>query len=191
MTTFSFRKTVHKCIVCVTQSNWVKMWFSRFPELPGNAEAKVNWSGLVKRFLIAYLIGNICAKKYQNPFMCVKVIASQRWDVFETRCIICCCCCNGFGGAASDFKLCLGFRSSMLQLAHKPERFCTSLASETPQCTCKTHPNFQNLRATNPHPLNRTNVGQCQRDGRPVEYRWRPLFNAAKFGWRPILDAVQ
>jgi len=21
-----------------------------------------------------------------------------------------------------------------------------------------------------------------QRDGRPVEYRWRPLFNAAKFG---------
>jgi len=22
-----------------------------------------------------------------------------------------------------------------------------------------------------------------QRDGRPVEYRWRRLFNAAKFGW--------
>ena len=22
----------------------------------------------------------------------------------------------------------------------------------------------------------------AQRDGRPVEYRWRPLFNAAKFG---------
>jgi len=30
-------------------------------------------------------------------------------------------------------------------------------------------------------------VGQCQRDGRPAEYRWRPLFNAAKFGWRPLL----
>ena len=28
----------------------------------------------------------------------------------------------------------------------------------------------------------------AQRDGRPAEYRWRPLFNAAKFGWRPILD---
>jgi len=27
-----------------------------------------------------------------------------------------------------------------------------------------------------------------QRDGRPAEYRWRPLFNAAKFGWRPPLD---
>jgi len=30
-----------------------------------------------------------------------------------------------------------------------------------------------------------------QRDGRPAEHRWRPLFNAAKFGWRPLLDAVQ
>jgi len=27
---------------------------------------------------------------------------------------------------------------------------------------------------------------QC--DGRPVEYRWRPLFNAAKFGGRPVLE---
>jgi len=28
----------------------------------------------------------------------------------------------------------------------------------------------------------------AQRDGRPAEYRWRPLFNAAKFGWRPIME---
>jgi len=28
----------------------------------------------------------------------------------------------------------------------------------------------------------------AQRDGRPVEYRWRPMFNAAKFGWRPLVD---
>jgi len=27
-----------------------------------------------------------------------------------------------------------------------------------------------------------------QGDGRPVQYRWRPLFNAAKFGWRPLLE---
>jgi len=27
-----------------------------------------------------------------------------------------------------------------------------------------------------------------QRDGRPAEYRWRPLFNAAKFGWRPAVE---
>jgi len=38
-------------------------------------------------FLIAYFIGNISARTYQNPFRCDKVIASQRWDVFETRCM--------------------------------------------------------------------------------------------------------
>jgi len=26
----------------------------------------------------------------------------------------------------------------------------------------------------------------AQRGGRPVEYRWRPLFDALKFGWRPL-----
>jgi len=31
----------------------------------------------------------------------------------------------------------------------------------------------------------------AERDGRPVEHRRRLLFNAAKFGWRPLLDAVQ
>jgi len=30
--------------------------------------------------------------------------------------------------------------------------------------------------------------GNAQRDGRPVEYRWRPLSSAAKFGWRPLLQ---
>ena len=28
----------------------------------------------------------------------------------------------------------------------------------------------------------------AQRDGHHAEYRWRPLFNAAKFGWRPLLE---
>jgi len=28
----------------------------------------------------------------------------------------------------------------------------------------------------------------AQHDGRPAEYRWRPLFNAAKFGRRPLLE---
>ena len=28
----------------------------------------------------------------------------------------------------------------------------------------------------------------AQRDARPAEYRWRPLFHAAKFGWRPLLE---
>jgi len=69
-------------VLCVTQSNWVKMWFWCSPILPRSAEAQVIWGGIIKRLLIAYFIGNISAKKYGNPFMCVKVIASQRWDVF-------------------------------------------------------------------------------------------------------------
>ena len=28
----------------------------------------------------------------------------------------------------------------------------------------------------------------AQRDGRSAEYRWHPLFNAAKFGCRPLLE---
>jgi len=31
----------------------------------------------------------------------------------------------------------------------------------------------------------------AQRDGRPTKHRWRPLFNAVKFGRRPLLHAVQ
>ena len=42
----------------------------------------------VKSLLIAYFIGSISAKKCQNPFTIVKVMASQTWDYFETRCII-------------------------------------------------------------------------------------------------------
>jgi len=28
----------------------------------------------------------------------------------------------------------------------------------------------------------------AQRDGRPAKYRWRRVFNAAKFGRRPLLE---
>jgi len=61
------------------------MRFSRFPVLPGSAKAQVIWGGIVKSLLTAYFIGNTSAKKYQTPFTCVKVIASQKWDVFETH----------------------------------------------------------------------------------------------------------
>ena len=57
-----------------TAFEW-KMQFSCFPVLPGSAEAQVIWGGIVKCILIAYFIGNISAKKYQNPLTCVKVIA--------------------------------------------------------------------------------------------------------------------
>ena len=58
------------------------MQFLCFMVLPGNAEAQVSCGGMVKRLLIAYFIGSISAKKYQNLFTCVKVTGSQRWDVF-------------------------------------------------------------------------------------------------------------
>jgi len=38
----------------------------RFSGLPGSAEAHINWCGIIKCLLIAYFIGNISAKKYQN-----------------------------------------------------------------------------------------------------------------------------
>jgi len=66
---------------------WVKMHFLCFPLLPDSADVQVIWGGTVKCLLIAYFISNISAKKYQNLFTYVKVIASQRWDVFETRCM--------------------------------------------------------------------------------------------------------
>ena len=28
----------------------------------------------------------------------------------------------------------------------------------------------------------------AQHDGRPAEYRWRPLFNATKFDWHPLVE---
>jgi len=70
-------------------SIWVKkMRFSCFPVLPGSAEAQVIWGGTVKRLLIAYFIGNISAKNYQNAFTYVKVIANQRGTFSETQCIM-------------------------------------------------------------------------------------------------------
>jgi len=64
-----------------TAVEW-KMRLLCFPVLPGSAEAHVIWGGTVKHVLIACFISNICAKKYQNTFTCIKVIANQRWDVF-------------------------------------------------------------------------------------------------------------
>jgi len=68
------------------------MQFSRFPVLPNSAEAQVIWCGIVKCLLLAYFIGNIFAKKYPNPFTCVKVIASQKLDVFWDGVVVTAAC---------------------------------------------------------------------------------------------------
>ena len=54
-----------------------KMQFSCFPILSGNAEAQVTWA---KRRLIAYFIGNISAKKYQNRSTLQQAKMGRFWD---------------------------------------------------------------------------------------------------------------
>ena len=44
----------------------------------------------------------------------------------------------------------------------------------------KNHTNKNKERTKNKEQLEMW--ANAQRDGRPAEYRWRPLFNAAKFG---------
>jgi len=36
--------------------------------------------------LISYFLSNTSAKNSRNRIVCVKIIASQKWDVFETQC---------------------------------------------------------------------------------------------------------
>jgi len=45
------------------------------------------------------------------------------------------------------------------------------------------------MLSTQKHRINKLEMwANAQRDGRPAEYRWRPLFNAAKFGCRPLVS---
>jgi len=61
---------------------------SVFPLSQGNAQALERWVGKTKHCLISYFLSNISAKNYRNRTVYVKTTASQRWDVFETRCSI-------------------------------------------------------------------------------------------------------
>jgi len=82
-------------------------------------------------------------------------------------------------------------------------KFGTEEGTLGPLLRAKFHPHrckVSPLRGEKPQnrPLSQLNTGRfalramlpvitrmwanAQRDGRPVEYRWRPLFNAAKFG---------
>ena len=78
MTIFFFQEDSAQVHCVCTTIQLSEIWFSCFPVLPGSAEAQAIWDGIVKRLLIVYFIGNISGKKYQNQFMCIKVIASQR-----------------------------------------------------------------------------------------------------------------
>jgi len=62
---------------------------SGFPVSPYSAETLVRYGGKIKYDSTAYFLGNI-AKNRRNRAVYVKIIASQRWDVFETQCIVVC-----------------------------------------------------------------------------------------------------
>ena len=70
MTTFSFRKIAHRCIVCVKQSNWVKMWFSRFRVLPGSAKAQVIWGAQQSVFWLPTLSVTFVPKNIKIRSLC-------------------------------------------------------------------------------------------------------------------------
>jgi len=59
---------------------------SGFPVSPGNAEALVRCGGKIKYILIAYFLGNICAKNCRNRTVYVKIIGRcNGWTFFETQ----------------------------------------------------------------------------------------------------------
>jgi len=56
--------------------------------MSGTAEAQVIWDGVVKRLLIAYIIGNISAKKSKYIHVCQSYSKSQVgrfWDTVQFR----------------------------------------------------------------------------------------------------------
>jgi len=55
---------------------------------PGSAEAVVKGGGKIKYILIAYFLGNILTKNCCNQTTYVKIIASQRWDVFLRHSVV-------------------------------------------------------------------------------------------------------
>jgi len=55
---------------------------SGFPVSHGNAEALDRWGEQTKQRLISYFLSNTSAKNYCNRTVYVKIITSQRWDVF-------------------------------------------------------------------------------------------------------------
>ena len=62
------------------------MLYSEVSLSQSNAEALDRRGGKTKHRMISYRLNNISAKNSLNRIVCVKIIASQRWDVSETQC---------------------------------------------------------------------------------------------------------
>ena len=54
----------------------------------GNAEALDRRGGKTKHSLISYFFGNTSAKNYLKRIVCVKIIASRRWNVFLSHGVV-------------------------------------------------------------------------------------------------------
>ena len=83
------------------------------------------------------------------------------------------------------------FLSKYVYCVHPPHKFLTHLKRVLVKFEySKLPPNLHcSVTTLNLTKQNLTRMwANAQRDGRPAEYRWRPLFNAAKFGWRPLLE---
>jgi len=89
------RKEVESATViglCCTHKALVSALSSGFPISQGNAETLDRRGGKAKYRLISYFLTNTSAKNYRNRIVYIKIIVSQRWDVFETQCSLLCVC---------------------------------------------------------------------------------------------------
>jgi len=69
---------------------------SGFPLSQGNAEALDRWGGKTKHSLVSYFLNSTSAKNYRNRIVCIKTIASLKWDVLTHSvyvCVSCVCVC--------------------------------------------------------------------------------------------------
>jgi len=83
---------IFNCVSCFLAKKHASFkWkdaISGFPVSPGSAKALVRCGGKIKYILIAYFLGNICAKNCRNRTVYVKIIASSKGGTFfETQCI--------------------------------------------------------------------------------------------------------
>ena len=83
---------IFNCVSCfLVKKHATFKWkdaISGFPVSPGSAEALIRCGGKIKYLLIAYFLGNICAKNCRNRTVYVKIIANCKGGTFffETRC---------------------------------------------------------------------------------------------------------
>jgi len=55
-----------------------------FPVSQGSAETVDRLGGKIKHRLISYFVTNSFAQNYRNQMVYVKIIASQRWGIWDT-----------------------------------------------------------------------------------------------------------